>query len=255
MKYWLILYSLLICFSTFSQSTDKKVSNFLKDNKISKAQKRLNRIKSKGTDTLDYMYLQAKIYRISGEYNKALELLDSVLVLDSLNANAIDEKAIVYAITGKPYETCLYYFNKALKIKEGDPVILGHRGALHYSYDQYRQAIKDYKVSLENDPKNDAMLYNLGLCYYSVDEDLVALLYFNKALKYNPRDPKAHFDRGMTYYYLDEYKKAKSDFKKALRYKQTENQYELLDDNEIKKYIADCERLLAMERQQRKQMR
>lgn len=55
----------------------------------------------------------------------------------------------------------------------------------------YDNAIKEYKLALEQHPKNPQLYYNIGTCYNKLGDDKIAIDFYDKALKLQPDFTKA----------------------------------------------------------------
>ncbi|MBI4248237.1 MAG: tetratricopeptide repeat protein [Elusimicrobia bacterium] len=73
----------------------------------------------------------------------------------------------------------------------------------------FEEALKNYRKSLEMDPRNAKAFINMGIAFYMQDRLNEAIFQFRSALEIDPNDAKAHFDLGLA---LDD----KGDFKEAI---------------------------------------
>jgi len=105
---------------------------------------------------------------------------------------------------------------------EVDP-ILESANELYYS-GQYSEAIKQYDLALENDPKNPIIYFNQGTCYGVLNFNNEAILCFTKAIELDPTLAMAWNNKGVAYAKLNKPSEASAAFTKA---------YSLDPNNEI----------------------
>lgn len=108
--------------------------------------------------------------------------------------------------------------------------VYNHRGLVYFSLSQYEEALADFNMAIEIEPKDLRVYTNRGLTYRMLKELDMALADFNKSLELNPLWPDTFYGRSLTYYDMGDVNSAlencdkaialKSDFKQAIRFKQ-----------------------------------
>lgn len=90
-------------------------------------------------------------------------------------------------------------------------------GDRFYEQGKLNEAIKEYKKSLELNPKNSSSYIMLGIIYEDKKENNKAQDYFTQGKKLFTKETDFYNQRGMTYYQKGKLDKAESDAKKVLK--------------------------------------
>jgi tetratricopeptide (TPR) repeat protein len=98
------------------------------------------------------------------------------------------------------YFSALEYYNKLLSIKH-DPKNFYKRGMCKGQLDDFKGAIKDYQISIQDNYRKDSSCFNIGCCYGMLELDSMAIVFFKKTLELNPNMQKAK-DQLYFYEYL-----------------------------------------------------
>ena len=88
------------------------------------------------------------------------------------------------------YEKAISIYEKLLKGKDNNSIRFAI-GVCYSKIKNYSKAQKEWLNVLENEPYNQAVLYNLAFIHYLSEQDESALHYLNKLLKINPNDQEA----------------------------------------------------------------
>lgn len=240
-----ILLFILVCFPFLlrGQTYDKKLTKLINANELSKAQIRLEKVYGEDTTSIDYLFLKGKINRKIGDYDASKEYLQEVLKLDSTYANAWDELGVLYTVLQSNSNLGMRLINHAIELNPNNADYLSHKGSIYYIKKEYEAALTEYKKAIALSPKDDYILYNIGSCYLMLGKYELSLTYLSKAI-HKRKDTKNYFERGRAFYYLKNYAAAKKDFRKALKLNSTENEYEMMEDESIERFIRSCEELM-----------
>jgi len=98
-------------------------------------------------------------------------------------------------------------------------------------------AIKYFKKSLEFNPRNEGLAYNLGEMLFSAGNNREAVVYFKNAAEIDPAWPDPYLKLGYVYSKMEDYSQAREYFSKFLELKPDDSRAE-----EIKTIIKDLER-------------
>lgn len=95
-------------------------------------------------------------------------------------------------------------------------VIRKHRGMAYFSMNNFEDALKDFDISLENDPKAFRTYYYRGIVCSIMKNYDAAIEAYNKSLEINEFQSHTFFRRAMAYYEVQEYEKSMNDLNNAL---------------------------------------
>jgi len=107
-------------------------------------------------------------------------------------------------------------------------------------FPRYKQAIEEYLIAQDFNPKSAHVNYRIGICYLKATEKFKALQYFENAFKLNPnKHPKIH-------YYLGRGHHLKEDWDKATKYyevykKRINAKEDLEEYMKVNKRIFECQ--------------
>ena len=115
--------------------------------------------------SLDESLRQGEAYYLTGEFEKAVEVYEAIIIENPNSAVAFNQLGLAYRALGVDLREVVWY----------------------------------YKAAIEIDPKFDDAYNNLGKAYYGLADFDNALLYCKKALKINPRNMNAAFSIAWVY--------------------------------------------------------
>ncbi|MEM1259458.1 MAG: tetratricopeptide repeat protein [Bacteroidota bacterium] len=172
----------------------------------------------------------------------AMNLLDSILNLDTTNAAAWREKSVPYLKRGLPYEW-KPLFDKAVQYHP--EVWQPWRGYLYLMfYRDYEKAIADFNASDTLTPQIDypqghSVDYWRGIAYLGLKDFKNSIAYFNKHIKKETEDTgedwvelEAFLYRGIAYYEIGNCREAITNFDKIKQH--------FISSAEGKYYWAKC---------------
>ena len=183
-------------------------------------------------------------YLASGDVNRALVVLEDVLIRDPSYLPAqekkmdillkndrekdaskdIEEYISMYPTTPQyyylramlnlqkqKYDKAIADFDKSIQLDMPGGTIYKvylNRGMAHFSNGDYEDAEADFNEVIAIDSRNAAAYHGKGMVKYEMGQYEDALVEFQKSLKISPKNPIAQFNMGMTYFRLDEKEKA-----------------------------------------------
>jgi tetratricopeptide (TPR) repeat protein len=176
----------------------------------------------------------------SGNYQKALTIIDDVLFKDPVNIEIQEKKINILSqierskdalndveefISLYPSQPLFYYlrallnlqkqkytravedFDRALLLNMAQNVIYKiylNRGMAHFYLQDFDLAEADFNKVIEQDSRNAAAYHGMGMVKYELRQYDEAVTEFQKALKIEDNNPITHFNMAMTYFRLDD---------------------------------------------------
>ena len=167
--------------------------------------------------------------------HRAIDLYTKVINIDNLNADAYNNRGVLYKQLGH-MEEALKDYNKAIELNSNDADVFNNRGVLYKQVGRIEEALKDYNKAIELN-SNDAGIYNnRGSLYAALGNQEKALEDYNKAIELNPTADGTYNNRADLWLKSQQYEKALNDILYAIRLKSSEAIY----------YITKGEIYLAM---------
>ena len=114
-------------------------------------------------DNAGALTLRGRAFLAMGDYDHAIDDLDSVADLQPTSADALREACWTRAAGDHGLGTAVDDCTKALALKPGDPAILETRCLAHLRNEAYAAAIADCSAALESNPLRASALYLRGL--------------------------------------------------------------------------------------------
>ncbi len=155
---------------------------------------------------------QAICYHQLGEYLNAIEA-DTRSIEIEPTFNALFNRAIAYAILGR-YEDALKDADEMLRFGVNRAAALANRGAIHAAMGNHDAAMKDFNESLTLQP-NAAAFNGRALQNFNQGKIPEAIKDWSEAITLQP-DAQSHLHRGNAYLALKQPEKAAKDFDAAL---------------------------------------
>jgi len=115
-------------------------------------------------------------------------------------------------------------------------VIRKHRGMAYFSMNKFDDALNDFEVSLQYDPKAYRTYYYKGIVYSIQKKYELAVQNFNLSLEINPYQAHTHFRRAMAYFEMQEYEKSMNDLNSAINLGMKAEECKVLQDKLVKKF-------------------
>lgn len=168
--------------------------------------------------------------------HRAIDLYTKVINIDNLNADAYNNRGVLYKQVGH-MEEALKDYNKAIELNSNDAGIYNNRGSLYAELGNQEKALEDYNKAIELNPTADGT-YNdradLWLKSQQYEKALNDILY---AIRLKSSEAIYYITKGEIYLAMKNYSDAILQFNQALS----------LNKNYEEAYIhrAECYRKLA----------
>jgi tetratricopeptide (TPR) repeat protein len=119
------------------------------------------------------------VYSKTGQYEKALSILDSSFKYNPNYKDAYIKKSSYYIVLGKNNEA-MDVCDKLLKLDSNNVYAYVNKGCALSNLGQYQQGIEYLQKALELDPKNADCMKFLGITYKNMGNAIKAAEYFEK---------------------------------------------------------------------------
>jgi len=172
---------------------------------------------------------QGKFKEAKGEFEKALEVdpyydpaKRALKVIEDVIDQKIKSKTAIHLFKGQSYrekaqwDEAIAEYNIALEINPKFAMAYNNRGIAYRWKGQYDQAISDHNKAIEINPRYIGAYISRGITYGAKGQLDRAISDFSKAIEINPRDAVAYTYRGYAYGEKGQYNKAISDYNKAI---------------------------------------
>jgi tetratricopeptide (TPR) repeat protein len=113
------------------------------------------------------------------------------------------------------YDESIKLVNMAKEAGCTDNFMYAHRGECNVKLNNFKDAIDDLTIYLENEKNDDATYFYRGFIYMKIDNYEAALADFETGFKTVPREAEHYYYRGICLYNLHKYKSAIEDFDNA----------------------------------------
>lgn len=155
-------------------------------------------------------------YLISGGYDKAIDVSNEILRIDSTQAKGYYKRGSIYQLMNNDSLALLDYA-KTLELNPDYTDAFYNRGIIYQDAGSYELALKDYTRAIKKEPLYIGDAYNnRGNVYLATNEVEKALADYDKALEYDSTNAKIYCNRAWAHYMSDDFDKALSDCNKAL---------------------------------------
>ena len=168
--------------------------------------------------------------------HRAIDLYTKVIDIDNLNADAYNNRGILYKQVGH-MEEALKDYNKAIELNSNDADVFNNRGNLYQELGDTKKALEDYNKAIELNPTDADIYNNKADLYLEIQQFEKALENINHAIVLNSSKEIYYITRGEIYLKIKKYQDAIFDFHQALTLKK----------DAVEAYIhrAECYRKLA----------
>lgn len=158
----------------------------------------------------------------AGKFADAEALYKLILGIDSLNSDALNLLGLL-KIQTKQFDEGIAYAKKAVELKPC-AYFYENLGRAYSGCANYNEAIKSYKKSLELNPEDYDVCFNLALAYKKCGRFEEAIETYRLALKLNPDSADVYFNMANVYENIN-------DTKKALEYYEKAKEHGVRDEN------------------------
>lgn len=171
------------------------------------------KINAKHWKSIFNLYL---IYIKEKKYEKALNLVNDILIIKPNYQPALRDKAVILYYLKRPDEG-LPFIEESLKQNQEDYIALNTLGLIYMEMKKYHFTIKIFRKAISINPQYYPSYNNLGRCYQINNDYNSALINFKKALDLNPQFTEAINNIANCYNQSGLYNKAIKFYKKALK--------------------------------------
>ncbi len=156
------------------------------------------------------------IHERTKNYAGAKEVLDLMM-------ERFENREEVYFLQGalhekqRQYEDAETAFRMALEINADNPAVLNYLGyMLANNNDKLEEALAMIEVAVAADPINGAYLDSLGWAYYRLDELENAERFLRRAVVFSPKDPNLHDHLGDLYVQTGRLREARAAYERSI---------------------------------------
>ena len=155
------------------------------------------------------------------KYNKAIGLLNNILLEDNTNKEALSLLSIIYSDTSRfnqffDSELAEHYFNKIIDIYPNNFQVYYNFGKHKQNTSQYNEALKYYTMGVQLDTLHKQSYYNMGFCSMQLGEYDDGIEYFSKVISIDSSFLLAYHARAYLYEKTNNPDQAQSDWKNCL---------------------------------------
>ena len=193
----------------------------------------------------------AQLYHVVTEFEKSAALVDEVLEMEPLNAEAaylkgllmrdaledtiraldwfqkaidlkpdyieaLDMSGVLYSSLENPL--ALGYFNRLIELQPEVRVHFYNRGMFHLGQQNWNGALEDFTQCTQLDPQDLESFFNIGYIHLQLQLYAEARQYFTQALAIQPVNHRALYGRGYCFELLGDLPNAEADYRQALSF-------------------------------------
>ncbi|SFG18702.1 Predicted methyltransferase, contains TPR repeat [Duganella sp. CF458] len=163
----------------------------------------------------DALHLSGALARQQGEPQRALDLIDGALAIDSRRAIAHCNRGVALQDLAR-YDEALASFERALALQPGYAIALSNRGNALRHLGHLERALESFDAALRLSPKYADALCNRALTLQSLARHEAALDTFGAALQARPEYPEALHGAAISLLALGQPADALEGFERAL---------------------------------------
>jgi tetratricopeptide (TPR) repeat protein len=165
---------------------------------------------------------QANNFSKSGQYKKAIELLQRAIKMNSNEAGFYSNLGNIYS-RQKQYIKSIKEYQEALTIEPENHLFCRNIGLSFFHLKEYQQAINYFELSLKANPDDTSVMHDIGLSYYYLKSYKKSLFWFDKVVELSPNNFNALKDKGLVLSKMNMYTDALKFYKIALRINPTDS--------------------------------
>ena len=154
----------------------------------------------------DSLSREAELYRIQGNLDKALELVEQALRLNPDLIEARHLLGVIYLDQGK-FDKALEELEQVVRVNPYNPTVHENIGLALVSKGRFEEAFDELKKAVKLGGKNAEVLNNIAYTYWKSGEIDKAIREYKNSIKMDPKFYLAHFGLGQVYLennYLDQ---------------------------------------------------
>ena len=159
------------------------------------------------------------IYVELRQFDKAREIYDNLINVDSKNAQNYVVRAQFFMTDIDDYSSSISDLSKAIELEIDNSDFYFTRAQVYFKTKEYKSALNDFEKVLELNPEiiNSKYIYaEIAKCHAGIGDFEKALDYYNMEIDLG-ENANAYSERAMFYdLYLNDFEKANLDFEKAI---------------------------------------
>ncbi len=140
---------------------------------------------------IEALLLLADVAYMRRDWQKAEQLYQQVLKLDSNNATALNNYGYMLAELGERLDEAERMIRQALKHRPNEPAFLDSLGWVYYQRGNYKEAQKWIEKAVRSDPNDAELRYHLGMVYWRLGDKEKARKELMEALRLDPNHLKS----------------------------------------------------------------
>lgn len=175
-------------------------------------------------EEIDDYYRKAIMSYSFGKTEKALNIIESVLLTNPKNTKILMAKAQIYSAV-QDYQASIDALNRLLLIDNNNERYYYIRGCVAFKAKKYPEAIKDFEIACYKDPNNEIYLVKMAAALHKARRTEEAIEYQTRAIVLNTNNAQYYADRGIMYHALKKYDFALTDKGHAIKLAPDNAQY------------------------------
>lgn len=183
-------------------------------------------------------FQKAVFYQKNGELTKAIQEYESILKIDTLNAEAHNNMGLLYQQKGE-YNKALIAYRKAILLKPDYNKARSNMGTALYRRGHLEAARLEFELVLEKEPENVHALTNLAIIYKEKGGLEKARDLLLKALNFDEKFPEAYYNLALILEGLGRIEEAIIHYRSFLKY--SHNPYTSLTAD-VLKHLEELEK-------------
>ena len=151
------------------------------------------------------------------DYERALDILDQMIVDDPKDVKVQIQKALVYVEMKDPHRA-ITDLKRIVRTHPSELRVRDYLGWLYEQIDDVEGAIEAYRTNIDMDSTFYDSRIHLGILLYRLTRYDDAALHLTRAVGLKPDNPETHFLLGLSYLQAEAFERATSAFEKGLEY-------------------------------------
>ncbi len=190
-----------------SEEFEEIILHYLDMGKATLAKKALKLALEQHPKSTGLKLVQVEMLVYDDKLDIAEKLLNELYAIEPTNEEIYIQKANIYSKRDN-HEKAVECLQTALKYTDDYADVYNLIGMEYLFMDNLELAKENFIKCLEEDPEDQAALYNVVYCFEFLDQNLEAIEYLKKYIDKNPYAEIAWHQKGRLYYGIKEYSKA-----------------------------------------------
>ncbi len=176
-----------------------------------------------GKDDIDYYYRKAYVNLSIGKADKAIKILNAILMSEPRCEKALLAKAQALYSVNK-YNEAVEILNTLIELF-GNTEYYYIRGCVKFKAGDYSASINDFRFVYEKEPENEDNIVKLAAALHKNRQTNEAIKFQTMAIKLNNNAAQYYADRGIMNHALKNYPEALADKRQAITLSPNNGQY------------------------------